>query len=92
VAVAAIESAYAIKTGRLLDLSEQQLVSCVANGSYGCIGGSKAAAMEWVVKNKGICAESSYPYSSGITRVSGACNVVNKVRPVVHSTDRFVVL
>lgn len=35
---AAAESAYAIKTGKLFDLSEQYLIDCDIN-SFGCQGG-----------------------------------------------------
>merc|ERR1712178_637594 len=35
----AIEGAYQVKTGKLLSLSEQNLVSCSFNGNLGCGGG-----------------------------------------------------
>ncbi|KAF7268187.1 hypothetical protein GWI33_018649 [Rhynchophorus ferrugineus] len=62
--VAVVESAYAIKTGNLLSLSEQQLVDCARGGSYiseGCDGGIYEDALDYVTKN-GIDSESAYPY------------------------------
>jgi len=34
-----MEGLWAVKTGNLLDLSEQQLVDCVTVGANGCKGG-----------------------------------------------------
>lgn len=73
----ALEGAYAIKTGKLVSFSEQQLVDCdyIKNGgtSLGCSGGDMGSAMKWIGKNNGLCTEDSYPYVSGDTQVNGAC-------------------
>ena len=61
-ATAAVESAYAIKTGRLISVSEQMLNDC--SGSYGndgCQGGLMDNAFKFI-KDHGICSESDYPY------------------------------
>ena len=58
-----IESAWALQGHALLNVSEQQLVSCERNCD-GCNGGWPYAALEWVAKN-GIDSSSSYPYVSG---------------------------
>ena len=64
----AIEGAYAIQSGTLTSLSEQQLVSC-DKGSHGCNGGLMDQAFTWVKSNGGICSERDYPYRA----VDGAC-------------------
>ena len=61
-AIGAIESAIAIKTGNLYDLSEQQLVDCSSNyGNGGCDGGLMDYAFQYAVDNK-LCTEQNYSY------------------------------
>jgi len=72
-AVAAMESAYAIKTGNLVLMSEQMLVSC-DDTDYGCQGGWMDSAFDWVEKvSGGLCTETDYPYSSGMSSARGEC-------------------
>jgi C1A family cysteine protease len=66
-----VEGAYQIAAGKLVSLSEQDLVSCDHNGDQGCSGGLMDNAFEWIEKN-GICTESDYPYTSG-TGITGTC-------------------
>jgi C1A family cysteine protease len=66
------EGAHAIKTGKLLSFSEEQLVQCSASfGNDGCNGGLMDYGFEYIIKN-GICSETSYPYTSG-TGTTGTC-------------------
>nr|XP_035924577.1 pro-cathepsin H isoform X3 [Halichoerus grypus] len=59
----ALESAIAIKSGKLLSLAEQQLVDCAQNfNNHGCQGGLPSQAFEYIRYNKGIMGEDSYPY------------------------------
>lgn len=79
----AIEGAWAIAKGQLIDLSEQELVDCatgVSYGSHGCNGGQMEGAFKFVIEN-GQCSLSSYPYTSGVTKTGGSCQ---KCSPVVH--------
>jgi C1A family cysteine protease len=62
----ASEGAWAISTGKLIDLSEQQLVDCatgVAYGSHGCNGGQMEGADKYLIAN-GQCSLASYPYTA----------------------------
>jgi cathepsin L len=60
-AISVIESAYAIKTGKLISLSEQQLIDCDTSNN-GCNGGSMDSAFQYIIQNGGIDTEDSYPY------------------------------
>jgi len=82
-ATGAIEGAYAIKTGNLVSLSEQELVDCagIQYGSNGCNGGEMTGAMNFGV-DYGLCSEAEYKYTSGTTQRSGTC-ATGKCSPVV---------
>jgi len=65
-----VEGAWAIAKGQLVSLSEQQLVDCSGpEGNQGCNGGLMDDAFKFIIANKGICTEASYPY----TAVTGTC-------------------
>ena len=72
-ATGAVEGAWAIAKGQLIDLSEEELVECAGlkYGSMGCSGGQMEGAFKYIIE-KGQCSLSSYPYTSG-TGQSGAC-------------------
>jgi len=83
-AAAALESAWKIAGGPLVDLSTQQLVDCTNNwgspySNTGCGGGYTSTTFEYMKQN-GICSWSSYPYSplSGAvgTCLATTCSVV----------------
>jgi cathepsin F len=76
--IAVIESAYAIKTGKLQKLSEQEIVDCshgcvLEDGqqvcNQGCNGGWMWSAMSDIISWKGEELESLYPY----TAQTGTC-------------------
>lgn len=70
----AIEGAYQVASGKLLSLSEQNLVSCSFNGDAGCGGGEQSDALCWTYHNGGLCTEADYPYISGGGKDGYACN------------------
>ena len=60
-----MEGAYAIKTGKLVSLSEEQLINCVNGGQFDCnTGGDMVEAFKNVIKNKVIVSEESNPYKT----------------------------
>lgn len=77
----AIEGAWAIAKGKLLDLSEQELVDCaqgIQYGSHGCNGGQMDGAFKYVINN-GQCSDKDYPYVSGVTKEDGTCQTCESV-------------
>eukprot|EP00929_Paragymnodinium_shiwhaense_P026272 TRINITY_DN1565_c0_g1_i1.p1 TRINITY_DN1565_c0_g1~~TRINITY_DN1565_c0_g1_i1.p1 ORF type:complete len:723 (+),score=238.83 TRINITY_DN1565_c0_g1_i1:176-2170(+) len=60
----ALEGAWQIASGKLVSLSEQQLVDCSKNdGNSGCNGGGMDGAFTYLEKND-VCTEESYPYAA----------------------------
>ncbi|KAL6134146.1 hypothetical protein ACLB2K_066379 [Fragaria x ananassa] len=71
-AVAAMEGITQLTTGKLISLSEQELVDCDVNGEdQGCEGGLMDDAFRFINQNHGLSTEANYPYAG----VDGTCNV-----------------
>jgi len=59
-----VEGAYFLSTGKLISLSEQQLVDCSSSyGNEGCNGGLMDNGLTYI-KDKGICLEKDYSYTA----------------------------
>jgi len=59
----ALEGAWKLASGKLVSLSEQQLVDCSKNANHGCHGGSMPLAFSFLQK-VAVCTEDSYPYTA----------------------------
>jgi cathepsin L len=65
------EGCHKISGNTLVGLSEQNLMDCSwSEGNQGCDGGLMTQAMTYIIKNKGIDTEASYPY----TAQDGTCH------------------
>lgn len=84
-ATGAVEGAWAISKGQLVDLSEQELVDCatgVSYGSHGCSGGQMEGAFKFIIQN-GQCSLASYPY----TAKDGTCQKCSAVAHITSCSD-----
>jgi len=69
--VAATEGINKLSSGKLISLSEQEVVDCDVKGEdQGCNGGLMDDAFKFIIKNKGLTTESNYPYKAA----DGTCN------------------
>lgn len=69
----ALEGAWAIASGKLVPLSEQQLVDCSRSlGEKGCSGGSMDGGFQYA-ESTGMCTEESYAYKAK----DGSCSAAS---------------
>ncbi|KAM0894087.1 hypothetical protein ACQ4PT_024695 [Festuca glaucescens] len=83
-AVAATEGIIKLKTGKLISLSEQELVDCDVHGTdQGCEGGLMDDAFKFIISNGGLTTESSYPY----TAEDGKCRSRSRSAAIIKSYE-----
>jgi len=81
-ATGAMEGAWALATGNLVSLSEQQLLDCSESyGNNACNGGIMAEAFQYA-KDHGMCSEAEDPYEAA----EGDCNGCD---PVVQISNCY---
>lgn len=89
-AICSLESAFFIKTGKLVKFSEQQLVSCDKD-CFACNGGIMDSGFQFDEDHKGICSDEDYPYTSdgGMVDSCRECTVVpgSAVKSIVDVTS-----
>uniref|UniRef100_A0ACD5YMK9 Uncharacterized protein n=1 Tax=Avena sativa TaxID=4498 RepID=A0ACD5YMK9_AVESA len=69
--VGSVEGIVKLSTGKLISLSEQELVDCDVDGmDQGCEGGLMDNAFEFIIDNGGLTTEGNYPY----TGTDDSCN------------------
>jgi len=84
-----VESAHFLQKGSLPILAPQQTVSCDTTDG-GCDGGDTTTAYAYM-QEKGVETEAAYPYTSGVSGVTGTCtynsaDVVTKVANFTYAT------
>ncbi|XP_065867933.1 zingipain-2-like [Euphorbia lathyris] len=79
-AVAAVEGIHEIKTGKLIALSEQEIVDCDTR-NHGCQGGLMDDAFKFIVEH-GLASEAMYPYNAS----DSTCNTEAEGKPSARIT------
>jgi cathepsin L len=92
-----IESHYALKTGQLAVLSEQQILDCTPNpdqcgGTGGCAGGTAELAMRRIIDMGGLASEWTFPYRSYWGENFKTCNFSRTHTPPAAKISNYVKL
>lgn len=91
-----VESYFALATGQLAVLSEQQILDCTPNpqecgGTGGCQGGTSEIAFEQIMTMGGLSSEWTYPYTSWSGNNYQCQSATSAFSPVATLSD-YVVL
>ncbi|ALC42733.1 maker144 [Drosophila busckii] len=68
-AAGCLEGAHFIKTGKLVTISEQNILDCSSRAPYnnmGCNGGYTSQALQYIIDNGGVNYMSNYPYEGAV--------------------------
>ncbi|XP_071965328.1 digestive cysteine proteinase 1-like [Antedon mediterranea] len=85
-ATGTIEGAYFLQTGKMVRLSQQNLMDCSwKRGNNGCDGGEEWRSYEWIRDNGGLQAESTYGHYLG---QNGRCHF-NSSNIAIQITDYY---
>jgi cathepsin L len=92
-----IESHWALATGDLWTLSEQQILDCTINpqhcgGTGGCEGGTVEVAMDTIIKVGGLSSEWTYPYLSHAGNDQPQCLFNTTTTPPAVNISSYVSL
>ncbi|WCJ32696.1 Cysteine proteinases superfamily protein [Euphorbia peplus] len=80
--VAAVEGITQLTTGKLISLSEQELVDCDTRVNRGCQGGFMDNGFKFIIENNGITTETNYPYEAA----DGTCNTMESANSAAKIT------
>jgi C1A family cysteine protease len=81
-----VESGLFMTSGKLVELSPQQIIDCdQGGGDYGCDGGDVDTGTEYVDKTGGLALVKDYPETSADSGYDGTCK--KSVKKVVKVTD-----
>jgi hypothetical protein len=73
-----LEGRYFVASGRLISLSEENLVDCSTHH------GSLHLGLDWVHNNSGLCAEAGYPWRAGKSKCTTMCTKKVTCTKAVH--------
>jgi C1A family cysteine protease len=91
-AVANMEAAWFKKTGKLVSLSEQEIVSCDTSFfDMGCMGGGPDTAFKFVIGHGGgMVTEAAYPYVSGTTGKKDTCHDASMDKVAFFGSQQYI--
>lgn len=86
-AIGAIEGAHFIDTGKLVSLSEQEVIDCDMDDKA-CFGGLMDNAFKWDEHSGGLCSEEDYPYAGHKHWLKGCKDYKSNCDDVPHTEVR----